>query len=192
MAGASARRQADRRRGRSKTSWDIGATGEEMLGARLETLCPGVPVLHDRQMPESRANIDHIAVAASGVYVIDSKRYKGKIEVRKPWFGDAVLRINGRKKPKLVEGLKGQVAAVRERLAIIEQDVPVHGCFCFLTPDGQAGGTDIPILRTLRIDGFPLLYPRKLAKRLKRPGSLTDDQVAVLTEALVELFPKAR
>jgi hypothetical protein len=191
-AGASARRQAERRKGRSGVSWDIGATGEEMLGARLATLCPEVPVLHDRQMPDSSANIDHIAVAASGVFVIDAKRYKGKIEVRKPWFKDDVLVIRGSKKTKLVEGLRGQVAAVRARLAIIEQDVPVHGCFCFLTPDGQAGGTDIPTFRTLKVDGIPLFYPRKLAKRLRRPGPLGDEQVAVLTEALVELFPKAR
>jgi hypothetical protein len=39
-------------------------------------------------MPGSRANVDHIALAAC-VFVIDAKRYKGRIEVRKPHFNDA-------------------------------------------------------------------------------------------------------
>ena len=68
-------------------------------------------------MPGSRANIDHLAVAPSGVHVIDAKRYKGKIEVRKPFFGDAKLFIGGRDKTKLVDGLERQAEAVRQRSA---------------------------------------------------------------------------
>jgi hypothetical protein len=161
------------------------------VAAHLSKTCPDVIVLHDRRIPGSRANIDHIAVAPSGVFVIDAKRYKGKIEVRKPFLGDAVLVIGGRKKKKHVEGLRRQVDAVRAALAIVEQEVPVHGCFCFLNPAGQAGGSGIPLLRTLSIDGFPLYYPRRLSKRLKNAGPVDAGQAAVLAEALVELFPSA-
>jgi hypothetical protein len=175
----------------AERAWDTGATGEEELGGHLAKTCPEVIVLHDRRMPGSRANIDHIAVAPSGVFVIDAKRYKGKIEVRKPIFGDAALVINGRRKTKLVEGLKRQVEVVRERLEIIEQDIPVRGCLCFLNPVGQAGGSGLPLLRTLSIEGFPLYYPRRLSKRLNRSGPLDAEQIAVLAEALVELFPRA-
>ena len=212
-AGAGARREAEKRRSRreertreahphiggllfklqavphSEKAWDTGATGEEVLGAHLASSCPEVVVLHDRRMPGSSANIDHIAVASSGVFVIDAKRYKGRIEVRRPFLGDAALYINGRRKTQLVEGLRRQVEAVRERLGIIDQDVPVHGCFCFLNPVGQAGGSGLPLFRTLNIDGYPLYYPRRLAKRLNRPGSIDTERRAVLTEALVELFP---
>jgi hypothetical protein len=52
------------------------------------------------------ANIDHIAVAPSGVYVIDCKRYKGKMEVAEPLFGEAKLKINGRDRTKLIDGLQ--------------------------------------------------------------------------------------
>ena len=147
--------------------------------------------LHDRRVPGRRSNIDHIAVAPSGVYVIDAKRYKGKIEVRKPLFGDAVLVIAGRKKTKLVEGLVRQVEAVKKALAIVEQDVPVSGCFCFLNPPGQAGGSGLPLFRTLSIDGFPLYYPRRLTKRLNQAGMLDAAQRRVIAEALVELLPAA-
>lgn len=175
----------------SEAAWQTGAKGEEELGAHLAKTCPEVIVLHDRSMPGSRANIDHIAVAPSGVFVIDAKRYRGKIEVRKPIFGDAVLVINGRRKTKLVEGLKRQVDAVAAGLVIVEQDVPIHGCFCFLNPAGQPGGSGLPLWSTLKIDGFPLYYPRRLSKRLNRSGPLDAEKISVLAEALVELFPRA-
>lgn len=173
----------------SEMSWADGAVGEEAVASHLARRCPNVVVLHDRRMPKSPANIDHIAIAPSGVMVIDAKRYKGKIEVRKPLLGDPKLMIRGRDKTKLVDGLHRQVDAVKAGLAIIEHDVSVGGCLCFINPDGQASGSDIPIFRTLSIQGFPLYYPRKLSKRLNQPGSLAPDQIAVLAEALAELFP---
>ncbi|HXF31794.1 MAG TPA: nuclease-related domain-containing protein [Solirubrobacterales bacterium] len=168
-----------------------GAIGEEAVASHLAKTGPGVVVLHDRRMPKSRANIDHIAIAPSGVFVIDAKRYKGKIEVRKPLFGGAKLVIRGRDKTKLVDGLKRQVEAVRAGLAVVEQDVPVGGCFRFINPDGQAGGSGIPLFRTLSIGGLPLFYPRKLSKHLHRPGPLNEERIEVLTEVLIELFPSA-
>jgi Nuclease-related domain len=213
--GAGARRQHERRRARREVetrerhphignlllrlgeppaherSWRTGAIGEEAVAQHLAANCPDVAVLHDRRMPAGRANIDHIAVAPSGVLVIDTKRLKGRIEVRKPLFGEEKLVVAGRDKTKLVDGLRRQVAAVGRALELIEQDVPVGGCFCFVNPDGQAGGSGIPLLRTLTVDGFPLFYPRRLSKRLGCDGPVGPDQIGVLTEALIELFPAA-
>ncbi len=42
----------------------------------------GLGVLHDRRIPGSKANIDHIVVGPAGVFAIDTKRYTGKIERR--------------------------------------------------------------------------------------------------------------
>jgi hypothetical protein len=176
---------------RSERAWKDGALGEEAVATHLAKICPEVIVLHDRRMSRSRANVDHIAIAPSGVCVIDAKRYRGKIEVRKPLFGEAKLFIAGREKTKLVEGLRRQVEAVRDGLSLIEQDVPVGGCFCFANPDRQAAGSGVPLFRTLSIDGFPLFYPRKLSKHLKRPGPLDGERREILAEALLELFPSA-
>jgi hypothetical protein len=214
-AGASGRREYERRRANreAKTrdehphigglllklkeqpqhekAWETGAAGEEALAAFLARRCPDVVVLHDRRMANSRANIDHLAVAPSGIYVIDAKRYKGKIEVRKPFSGEEKLMIGGRNKTKLIEGLSKQVEAVRAGLALIEKQVPVSACLCFINPEGQAGGSGIPLLRTLAVSGFPLLYPRRLAKRLNQPGALGGDEALVVAEALATLFPAA-
>src|ERR1700683_4372940 len=72
--------QADR-------AWSTGAIGESMGGRRLDSLSgAGVIALHDRRIPRSVANIDHIAVGRSGVYIIDTKRYQGA-RVKKAQLG---------------------------------------------------------------------------------------------------------
>lgn len=215
VAGASGRREHERRRAKREAetrerhphignlllriqappehekAWATGASGEEELAAGLARRCPDVVVLHDRRLPRSRANIDHLAIARSGVHVIDTKRYRGKIEVRKPFLGEAKLFINGRDKTKLVEALERQADAVRSALGSVAPEVPASACFCFVNPAGQAGGSGIPLLRTLQIDGHPLLYPCKLAKRLNAPGELTPARIQIVAEALARQFPPA-
>jgi len=175
----------------SETAWDTGAAGEEALAAHLTKTCPDAPVLHDRRIPGRRTNIDHIAVAPSGVFVIDAKRYKGKIEVRKPFLGDPGLFIAGRNKAKLVEGLIRQRDAVRAALDETIPEMPVHACFCFLNPAGQAGGSGLPLIGTLNINGLPLFSPRKLSKRLNAPGALSDDSRHDVAVLLATALPAA-
>lgn len=87
--------------------------GEELVAAALDRHCrPEVAVLHDRAIPGSRVNIDHIAIAPSGVWVIDTKRCSGKIEVVKPLLGSAKLKIAVRDQTKLVAGRTKQVELV--------------------------------------------------------------------------------
>lgn len=142
-------------------------------------------------MPRSRANIDHLAVVASGVYVIDAKRYRGKIEVRAPLFGAPSLRIAGRDCTKLVGGLTAQVHTVQTGLAELAPEASVHGCFCFVAPEGTFALVRLPMLYTPEIDGFKLYSRRRLAKRLRRPGSLDAEQARALADLLAERFPPA-
>jgi hypothetical protein len=221
VAGRSARREYERRRERRQQSarsksdlarlfavllspsakekrqladekhWATGAQGEAILAEFLAKRCPDVRVLHDRRMPHSKANIDHIAVGASGVYVIDAKRYRGKIEVRQPLFGAPKLRIAGRDRTKLVDGLAKQVAVVEATLAGLAPEVPVHGCLCFVAPEGFMADSGLPVLRTLRINRYPLYYPRRLARRLNRSGPLTREQAHEMHAALAETLAPA-
>lgn len=214
-AGGSARREHERRRAKREAAtrerhphignlllrlqsppaheaaWSTGATGEEALAAHLAKRCPDVIVLHDRRIPRRRANIDHLAIAPSGVYVIDAKRYTGKIEVRKPLFGEPRLFVAGRDKTKLVEGLARQRETVRAALTETVRAMPVHACFCFLNPANQAGGSGLPVLRTLQIGDFPLYVPRRLSKRLKAPGALSAESRLQVAELMASAFPRA-
>ena len=62
-------------------------------------------MLHDRRIPGTRANLDHLVVAPSGIWVVDAKRYEGKVAIAKPLLGEAKLTIGGRDKSTLVDGL---------------------------------------------------------------------------------------
>jgi hypothetical protein len=93
----------------STKAWDKGANGERALGASLDLLrAHGLGVLHDRRIPGSSANIDHIVIGPAGVFVIDAKRYSGKVERRDKGFlfrTDWRLYVGGRDQSKLVKGM---------------------------------------------------------------------------------------
>jgi hypothetical protein len=180
-----------RRRQAVERDWRVGAEGERTLAAFLARRCPDVPMLHDRAAPMSRANIDHIAISPSGVYVIDCKRHKGKIEVTTPLFGSQKLKINGRDRTHLIAGLERQVAHVRAALAELGEGIPVHGCLCFVAPEGRLADVGLPILRTPRINGYRLYYAKRLARRLNRSGPIGGEQAAALQGELAQRLPPA-
>ena len=81
VAGSSALRLDGRHRG---DNYLKGAQGEYLMGTYLAAeLAPGARVLTDRKVPgDSPANVDHLVVATSGVWVIDSKKWTGEIDAR--------------------------------------------------------------------------------------------------------------
>jgi hypothetical protein len=169
--------------------WATGARGEEILAGALAAKCPDALLLHDRRIPKSRANIDHIAVTATGVYVIDAKRYRGKIEVRSPLLGKPKLVIAGRDRTKLVTGLERQVDVVKAVLESVAPEVPIHGCFCFVAPEGLLAEVGLPVMRTLKINGCLLYYSRRLAKQLNQPGALTREEAEPIYDQLARQLP---
>lgn len=69
-------------RGRGAAArWRRGAVGEQRTGRLLAPLTRrGWTVLHDRQLPRSRANVDHLAISPDGqVFNIDSKNRRGRV-----------------------------------------------------------------------------------------------------------------
>ena len=121
-----------------------------------------VLLLSDRAIPGSRANIDHIAIAPSGVWVVDPKCYRGEIVVRKRLFGAAKLIVAGRNRTNLVDNLERQVETVR---SLVSDDVPVRGALCFV-------GGDLPLFGTPTVRDVPLLHRRSLCRELNRRGPL--------------------
>ena len=115
---------------------------------------------------------------------MDTKRYKGKIEVAKPLWGKAKLKIAGRDQTKLVAGLAKQVELVSPVVAALLPEVRVRGAFCFV-------GGDLPLLGSLSIDGCPLLHRRTLPKKLNADGPVTADGIVALTTTLAAAFPPA-
>jgi len=166
-------------------AWLRGAEGEEEVARRLaKHLRDAAVLLHDRRMPRSRANIDHVAVAASGVWVIDAKRYTGKVAVSRPLLGEAKLTIAGRNRSRLADGLARQVDAVELAMADLGAALPVHGAFCFV----DAG---LPTIGTLTFRGYPLLTPRRLSGRIKKRGQAERELLHAVAAQLSSRFPAA-
>jgi hypothetical protein len=66
----------------------LGRDGEKAVGQYLESLrANGAKVFHD--IPGQNFNLDHVVIASSGIYVIETKTYS------KPEKGRAVILFNG-------------------------------------------------------------------------------------------------
>ncbi|MFE5730238.1 nuclease-related domain-containing protein [Streptomyces sp. NPDC056528] len=64
---------------RQHNSWRVGAEGEQATARMLAPLARrGYAVLHDRAIPGSRANLDHLIAGPAGVLLIDSKNWRSK------------------------------------------------------------------------------------------------------------------
>ena len=203
-AGASARREFERRKSareerirakhpklgglilavsddpQSTTAWSTGALGEEKLGGGLDRLASEtIRLLHDRRMPRSRANIDHLAVTTTGVYVIDAKKYRGRphLKIDGGLFRPRVerLMVGSRDCTKLVDGVLKQVDVVRQ---VLEPEVPVHGVLCFVEADWPLLGGNFTIREV------HALWPKKLYPKLQAEGPVTADTIGEIHRTL--------
>lgn len=158
----------------STRAWATGARGEELLGSALDSLAAkGVRVMHDRRIPRTGANIDHIAVSPAGVFVVDAKHYQGRptLRIEGGFLRPRVekLMVGSRDQTRLVEGVHKQVDLVRG--ALDEQGleaVPVRGVLCFVRADWPLIGG------SFTISGVSVLWPRKLGEALVAAGPLDD------------------
>lgn len=170
-AGGSAQAEHDRRAGRpDATSWQKGADGERHLSAflRKDSRKGQLIVLDDRRIPASRANIDHIAIAPSGVYVIDTKNYSGRIERKAGGLGKKRperLVVKGWDHTELATKMKWQTDAVQ--VALDDADVPVIPVLCFVNQSNW--GFFQP---TFTVGVVHVLWPRALRKLLRTEGTL--------------------
>jgi len=159
-------------------SWAIGAVGESKVGKRLEKLPPDFKVFHDRKIPGSKANIDHIVVGPTGVFAIETKNVAGKVAVV-----NRELRIAGRRKAfgeqawREAVAVQGVIAPVLASLAL-----DVTPILCFTKADLPTGSPST--------EGVPLLYPRGMVRTIKSgPRRLSSEQVDRLS-AMIEALLK--
>lgn len=215
VAGASARRENERRKQARETrirkdhplvgglllalvddqqstkAWATGAEGEERLGGRLDKLVgDSIHVLHDRRIPRTKANIDHIVVSPSGVFVIDAKKYRGRPSLRVQ--GGLIrtrietLMVGSRDCTKQVDGVHKQVDLVTAALESAELGhIPVAGMLCFVEADWPLLGGDFTI------DGVRVLWPKKAASFIVQSGSVDATSTRLIHRTLAQAFPSA-
>jgi len=156
-------------------AWGLGARGEELLGAAL-TRVPGLVTLNDRSVAGTKGNIDHVAIAPAGIFVIDAKRYDGMdqiVDKGSLFRTDLRLTVGGRNRSDLAEHMEWQLKAVTNALldAGVDQLPPVSAVLCFVD-------ASFPILgRPKRFNGVRIESDKSLVKVLVEPASLANKEI---------------
>lgn len=169
-------------------AWKQGAAGELRVAEILDGL-KGISALHDRRIPGSKANIDHVAVGPAGVFVIDAKKYTGGVEKRNVggWLRvDERLYVGGRDRSKVIDGVRWQADVVQACLATGQTRVSVHSVVCFV-------GAEWPLVfrRPIRMRGVTALWPQALGELVCKTGPLDETAIDETTKLLAAVLKPA-
>jgi hypothetical protein len=166
-------------------AWAKGAEGERRVAARLALLADlDVIVLHDRRIPGSRANIDHVVVGPSGVFVIDTKRYTGRVtseitgSIWNP--GPVRLYVGRRDCTKLIDGVARQVTAVEQALSGESPAMPTTPMLCFVEAERSW------FARPFVIDGVWIGSAEAIGEVVSAPGPFNSEQISHTGRKLAE------
>ena len=174
-------------------AWATGSVGERRLAEHLRSVDDdaSVMILHDRRIPGLWANIDHVAITRSGIFVIDAKNYKGKVQKidKGGWFStDLRLFVGRRDCTKLASAMSKQVEALRRALhkAMIEEfELTITPVLCFVAAEWK------PFARSFQVGGVWVDWPNSLSKRLRAEGSLPPEHVRLLAKRIAIALPSA-
>ncbi|HET7486662.1 MAG TPA: nuclease-related domain-containing protein [Acidimicrobiales bacterium] len=147
-------------------AWSRGAAGERATAQVLDPLrYIGWEVLHDRRLPGA-ANLDHLLIGPGGVWVVDSKSYRGRIVVLR----DGRLWYAGRRLGPVLDVVQWAAGVVSDTLG-----VPVSPALC-------VHGAGLPV-DPLRWDSVVLASAAVLRRLLvaadQRPGHPLGELAAI-------------
>ncbi|HMA47062.1 MAG TPA: nuclease-related domain-containing protein [Frankiaceae bacterium] len=162
-------------------SWRADAEAERRTARSLDRLArAGYTVLHDRVMPDSAGNIDHLVLGPSGVWVVDSDAHRGLLRHDRGglWAGRVPLRA----RLSLVQWMAEEITT---RLLA---DLP-EGWQMSAQPVVAFGRAELPPGLAL-LDGVVLLPAADVAGYVLSAGVvLTPLDVAMLVDVAERTFP---
>jgi hypothetical protein len=142
-------------------AWQRGAHGERQTARLLDRLGrDGYRVLHDLAMPGSPANIHHLVVGPSGVFVIDSKQWTGSVQQS----ADGLIWHNHYRLDRTLATIRWQALTLGQLLGI-----PVAPLICVHGAHVQGGG--------LRAQGVAIVPATLLRPALGFDRVLSDSDV---------------
>jgi Nuclease-related domain len=155
---------------RDAIAWRRGAVGERRTARLLGPLERyGWAVLHDLAIPGSRANLDHLVIGPGGVFVIDSKQYRGRLQLDpsgRLWHGRYLLT------PTLQA-----VSFEADQAAVVLPDPGMA-----VVPIVAVHGAQVPWGNVV-VDGVPVVSARRLPSMLRQlPAVLGPERVAALAD----------
>jgi hypothetical protein len=149
-------------------AWRRGAAGERRTAQLLGPLeRHGWVVLHDLAVPHSRANIDHLVIGPGGVFVIDSKQYRRRLQLDpsgRLWHGRYPLA------PAV-----GVASWEADQAAVVLPDPGMA-----VVPIVAVHGAQVPWGKVV-VDGVPVVSARRLPSMLRHlPAVLGPERVAAV------------
>ena len=133
-----------------------GAKGEEWVAHELAFLGSEYTVFNGLRLGGGKQNFDHIIVGPAGVFVVETKNWKGSVE-----FHDGKLFAGGKEPSR--PPLKQVKAATTELVSYIDDagcgGVPIHSVLCFL-------GTKLP-QDIMNVNGVVVCKGEKLVEVLQ-------------------------
>jgi hypothetical protein len=143
------------------SAWRRGAAGERRTARLLTRLeWRGWVVLHDLAIPGSPANIDHLMIGPGGVAVVDSKQYRGRLQVspnRLLWHGRHPLSM-------MLHRVRWEADQADEILGVADLQVAaivaVHGAS---VPCGRVEASGVTVAPADRVPDLLRALPRVLS-----------------------------
>ena len=158
------------------TAWRRGAKGERRTARLLDRLTrDGFVVFHDLAIPGSPANVDHLMIGPTGVFVIDSKQWTGTVHQS----ADGLAWHNHHRLDRTLETVRWEAQAISRLLGTRAAALLcVHGAHV------HGGG--------LHAHGVAIVPAGRLRDALGQDRVLSDADVQLLaTAARLRLRPAA-
>lgn len=185
VGGSAALREAQVRRDRN---WLKGAAGEYLMDQSLHRrLNEDAVILTDRAIPKTKSNIDHVVIAPSGVWIIDSKKWKGKIEYKADSFTSVTMHlyVDGKDRTSAIEAIYGLVIPVAQ--IIDDRSIPIHPALVFIEGNwSYRSFPGLPFNKPRQHEGVWITPPKMLADKINEPGRLSAETVRQLAKKLDE------
>jgi hypothetical protein len=155
-------------------TWQRGAHGERHTARLLDRLTrDGYVVFHDLAVPDSPANVDHLVIGPSGMFVIDSKQWTGSVHQG----ADGLTWHNHYRIDRTLETVCWEAKTVGRLLG-----TPAVALLCVHGAHVQGGGVDA--------QGVAIVPAARLRDALGADRVLSDADVGLLaTTACTSLRP---
>lgn len=179
---------------RKDSKWVKGAAGEYLMATALHAGLGGkAVVLNDRAIPKSHANIDHVVIASSGIWIIDSKLWKGPIRVKSAGglLNPALkLMVGNRDESARTEKIYSQVIPIANLLG--DPRIPIHPALVFIDGNWGSGIAFRAIQnRPYEMLGVTIAWPKAIIAKIEEPGPLSTEAVITIANELDSALPPA-
>ena len=169
------------------SSWKKGIAGEKELTMALQELDNSYYLLNDVVLYPKHGNIDHIVLGQNGIFVIETKNYKGEIGCKEDeWYlltYPAKKRGSGRRKrpvkkplPSISKQAKRNATTLKnfiekyiEEANLKTHQIEVNCILTFVDPDLELK------LRKPSVDVLRLFELPEFIKKAKTDNRLSDD-----------------